>query len=336
MTVGNLNNTIQRIPIKPACDGYYLRWWYNGWHYWFFLPGKITTRTEGEKYFTLGTQVLTMGTGNITYEQCEAIKTIKNTKEVYLYTITGWANVRLEPGSIQVYNNSVDAYEIELTVIVGSRTKSENPYSPVIPIPVEPPHVDPDIEITDCINGQIWLSKNYASSYPGSKVYNNDEANRTVYGGLYTWNQIMSSGFCPVGFHVPSLAEWQKLIDTAGGDAVGSNLKEIGTTNWLTPNEGATGMFSFNIRGGGSAIPSGVFQDLKARATFWTSDVVYHPWGVYAKFINFYSEYDYCANFEALTSHYFSVRLIKDDPCDVIPYSGDGALYNWYTAKGIV
>jgi len=73
-----------RILIKKPCNGYYLRWWYNGWHYWFFLPGTLTFNTEGEKYVTLGTQKVAMGSGQVDEGQIAAIRTIMNSREVYI------------------------------------------------------------------------------------------------------------------------------------------------------------------------------------------------------------------------------------------------------------
>jgi hypothetical protein len=112
MIIGYKNNIPQRITIKKPCQGYYLRWYYNGWHYWFFLPGRLSLITEGEKYRTIGTKSVMMGTGQITYEQCQAIRTLLNTREVYILTSYGWRNVRIEPGSIITYDNQVNGYEV--------------------------------------------------------------------------------------------------------------------------------------------------------------------------------------------------------------------------------
>ena len=54
------------IPISRRCDGYYLRWYYNGWHYWLFRPGSIVVVTDGENYRTLGTKQMTIGSSQLT------------------------------------------------------------------------------------------------------------------------------------------------------------------------------------------------------------------------------------------------------------------------------
>jgi hypothetical protein len=49
--------------------------------------------------------------------------------------------------------------------------------------------------------------------------YNNDLANSSIYGKLYNWYAVNDPrGIAPVGWHVPSYAEWTKLTDCLGGD----------------------------------------------------------------------------------------------------------------------
>ena len=270
--VGIQGDIIQRIPIKKACQGYYLRWYYNGWHYWNFLPGRNNLLTEGENYRTIGTQKINMGSGQISLSQIEALRTIMNTREVYILTDYGWRNIRIEPGSLTVKNNFINGYEFEFVAIIGSRDVSVTGYSPVQDVPYISPEPDPDIcEIS--LGTQIWMCKNYEGNYPGSKVYNNDEANRTIYGGLYTFNMIKESGFCPVGWHVPTLAEWQILVDFLGGALVaGGKLKMTGTSVWNAPNTGATNESGF------TALPTGFryrlngnFNNAGELVYFWSS-----------------------------------------------------------------
>jgi len=63
--------------------------------------------------------------------------------------------------------------------------------------------------------------------------YDNDEVNCDEYGGLYQWNEAMQytteegvRGICPDGWHIPTYAEFEKLIDAVNED--GNALKEIG------------------------------------------------------------------------------------------------------------
>lgn len=312
-----------RIPISRRCNGYYLRWYYNGWHYWLWHPGRIGFITEGEKYRTLGTQILTIGSGQITEEQVRSLRTIKNTREINIYTDSGWGVVRLIPGSVITYNNQIHGYEVEITIIIGSKQISKDGFSPAISIPV----VDPSYEYceTMCIGDQVWMCKNYDSNYPGNRVYNNDEDNRVEYGGLYKHSQVMASGFVPAGWKVPTIAEWTTLITECGGvlDA-GGELKEIGTDHWLTA--GGLGTYGFSAVGGGRyGFLLGVgtqYHYLKTYGFFWAQD----------GFIRM--DHDSAAITVGagiiLPNEYYSVRLLSTGIC--VPYAGSGILYNWYIA----
>jgi uncharacterized protein (TIGR02145 family) len=582
MIIGYLNNIPQKIAIKRPCQGYYLRWWYNGWHYWFFKPGKQSLNTEGEKYRTIGTKSISIGTGQITYDQCSAIRTIMNTREVYIFTSDGWKNISIAPGSLVIFDNQVNGYEVELSIKIGSKEISVTGFSPVEIIPndicnwflpsqdevlamynelhlyavggfasagywtssetsaigvnfvsfstgavlgslksaslrvrscraftstknynlrdigeaggfvfwksgnnyleASPTdlsqyiwsnitneeigttgtaigtgqsntlaiinqtgnandwylpsrdeliaiytelkakgiggfrnsaywsssesnatnaiyinfsgggaaapfskagalfvavcrfftsvinynlgdggpaggnifwksgnnylegkhlstiglhawsnitnaaigitntgigtglansnaivgqashidsaakecldhdnsyiHIDSAAKICDdycsepdicgiTIGSQIWMCKNYDSAFPGSKVYNDDEANRTLYGGLYTYSQVNTPGFCPNGWHVPTLDEWNELITYLGGIIVaGGHLKEAGLTYWGAPNTDADNSSGFGARAGGGYI-NGVFFDLKITCWMWAVNPAY-------------------------------------------------------------
>ncbi|MBU3714493.1 MAG: hypothetical protein FGM46_06040, partial [Ferruginibacter sp.] len=84
--------------------------------------------------------------------------------------------------------------------------------------------------------------------------YNND---KTTYvnnkmGALYNWYAINpatngNKNVCPVGWHVPTDAEWTTLTDFLGSTSVaGGKMKSTGTQYWLSPNTGATNSSSWS------------------------------------------------------------------------------------------
>lgn len=274
-----------------------------------------------------------MSSGQINYNQCQAIRTILNAIDIYIWTDAGWKSTRLERDSVVVYDNRVSGYEIEFVMIMGSRHISPTGFSPVEDIPIFP---DP-VWISTCVNGnivigtQVWSSCNYDINYPSSKVYDNDEGNRALYGGLYTWNQITASGFCPSGWHVPTVAEWDTMITFIGGAATaGTKLKEAGHTYWDPVNTG-TDDYLFAARGSGYGSGGG-FNALNVTGDFWTADQFSASDGYMYRLWN---DQIYITDSHFVKGTYLAVRLVRDTP-PTIADTGFGALYNWYAATGVI
>jgi uncharacterized protein (TIGR02145 family) len=104
---------------------------------------------------------------------------------------------------------------------------------------------------------------------------NNNPANDAIYGKLYNWyavNDTAHGGLAPLGYHVPSYAEWDILIDSLGGDTVaGGKLKEVGLCHWLSPNTDATDQVLFTALPGGFRGGNGSFGSVGANGQWWTS-----------------------------------------------------------------
>jgi uncharacterized protein (TIGR02145 family) len=121
------------------------------------------------------------------------------------------------------------------------------------------------------IGNQVWMKRNWDYPYPGSKVYDNLETNRAIYGGLYTWEQIQSPDFCPTGWHIPTMAELNALIIYLGNAGVaGGRMKESGTGHWFSPNEGADDQSGFKGLPGGML--DSIFKELGSKGKIWISN----------------------------------------------------------------
>jgi uncharacterized protein (TIGR02145 family) len=105
---------------------------------------------------------------------------------------------------------------------------------------------------------------------PAWCYYDDDSKNGDKYGRLYNWYAVADArGLCPVGWHVPSDAEWTLLINYLGGDsAAGEKMR---STNGWKNNGNGTNQSAFSglpagIRGG-----DGVFYGVGDYGFCWSS-----------------------------------------------------------------
>lgn len=99
------------------------------------------------------------------------------------------------------------------------------------------------------------------------------------YGRVYTDGAVVDTrGLAPKGWHVPSMEEYQQMLEFLGGtkgaiqgDIIGFMLKEKDTAYWnLYPPYLETNSSGFAARGGGCRNPIGLYKRLKDEAQFAT------------------------------------------------------------------
>jgi uncharacterized protein (TIGR02145 family) len=81
-----------------------------------------------------------------------------------------------------------------------------------------------------------WV-KSRDNKQPAWCYYNNDSANGAKYGKLYNWYAVIDPrGLAPVGYHIPSDAEWTVLTDYLGGEVTaGAKMKnKSGWNSYMT------------------------------------------------------------------------------------------------------
>ncbi|MFN8257402.1 MAG: fibrobacter succinogenes major paralogous domain-containing protein [Bacteroidales bacterium] len=119
------------------------------------------------------------------------------------------------------------------------------------------------------INGAFCWPKNDMTNY------------KKDYGALYNWPAIdgLSNGnknICPVGWHVPTIDEWEILASYLGGPLIaGEKLKETGTDHWLYNYRCAINLTGF------SALPGGYreggneyFNMMGEQCIFWSASAL--------------------------------------------------------------
>lgn len=114
--------------------------------------------------------------------------------------------------------------------------------------------------------------------------YDNNANNSIASGRLYNWYAANDDRIiAPLGWHVPSDAEWTILTTYLGGENVaGGKLKEIGTTHWQSPNTDATNESGFTAIQGGYLDRSGIFNEFETKCFWWSSTTFYDNYNEYA------------------------------------------------------
>jgi uncharacterized protein (TIGR02145 family) len=142
------------------------------------------------------------------------------------------------------------------------------------------------------IGTQSWLSENLNT---GIQVISNQsepedngviekycwgdlKSNCDTYGGLYWWDEMMAygpsdtsslgitQGICPEGWHLPTLKEWDVLIEFLGGYEVAGTKLKSESTLW-DPNTIATNESGFSLLPGGATFST----RLGSYGRVWTS-----------------------------------------------------------------
>jgi uncharacterized protein (TIGR02145 family) len=145
------------------------------------------------------------------------------------------------------------------------------------------------------IGTQVWLVQNLKTTHyrngdplvSGGKSFNgmatdtsgaylnygNSDSIVKIYGRLYNfWAGTDPRGIAPLGFHVPSDAEWSVLEAFLGNDTLtGGKLKESGTLHWKNPNLFATNSSGFTAIPAGSWASAIGFVGLGYWNSLWTS-----------------------------------------------------------------
>jgi uncharacterized protein (TIGR02145 family) len=156
------------------------------------------------------------------------------------------------------------------------------------------------------IGSQTWMAENLNIKTNNSWCYGDKSSNCSKYGALYTWDD--ARGVCPSGWHLPTINEWDELINSTGDSATaGTKLKSKswnGTDNLgFKALPGGYGIFASSTR---------LYYSAGSRGTWWTANSMPIGGISYGRMMDTDSAhvFDNTA-FKDLHFHY-SVRCVKD------------------------
>lgn len=179
-----------------------------------------------------------------------------------------------------------------------------------------------NLEVTHYRNGdtipQVQDSIIWASLTTGAwRYYLNNTATGAVYGKLYNWYAINDSrGIAPIGWHIPTNAEWATLTDNclsdpsiAGGKMKTKGIAQDGTGLWQISNNTSTNSSGFSAIPAGYCIANGTYINLGI-AAFWWSITPYDANTAWLKEVDISSDYIYGIHNDKKIGA--SVRCIKN------------------------
>ena len=138
------------------------------------------------------------------------------------------------------------------------------------------------------------------------------------YGYLYSY-QVTYNSICAANAHIPSVAEYNTLLNYLGGVSVSAGkLKEVGTSHWQSPNTGATNSVGFALLPAGYRDSLGNYESLTQYAYLLTSDLQHifgYDYNVKTIMNYWYSAETDIGQVPALPNSYgLPIRLIIDTP----------------------
>jgi len=207
-----------------------------------FLPPRMTAAQR--------TAITSPATGLLVYQT-------DSPKGFYYYTGTSWEGLADYGANSACIDYDGNSYK---TVIIGnSEWMAEN---------LRVTHFNDGYGIAYTTNSTDWAN----ATYPAYCWYNNDEVSNSKFGVIYNWYTVNSThNICPVGWHVPTYAEWNALELFLGGvNSAGGKMKSL-TGLWQSPNTDATDVSGLGALPGGFRTGTGPFSSLNLNSNQWSS-----------------------------------------------------------------
>lgn len=157
--------TLAEITAKIQCpnyDGYFLRWYFNGWHSFYFSAGDEQLTTSGKWHNTESITKVSIGAAGLTESEIRAIRTMLFANRVEVLLQDGWKNVVIDSTTLKIYNSNVNGFRCDFGITIYAKVAD---YTPVVPpiIVTENVRITPegDIRITPENDTRVVNSGDY-------------------------------------------------------------------------------------------------------------------------------------------------------------------------------
>ncbi len=207
--------------------------------------------------------------------------------------------------------SGLDAFAAALNAAAAQSTAKSGSATPVVSSFRDPR--DGKTYKTVKIGNQVWMAENlnYKVGFFAkgkSKCYDNEESNCNKYGVLY--DLATAETVCPVGWHLPTKAEWEVLMVAVGGYKTdGKHLKaKSGWDSYEGKDGNGLDTYGFSAMPGGYGGIHGDFGGVGSIGQWWTSSGEYAKHGRTMRNSREYG--DWYSGYARATL--FSVRCVKN------------------------
>ena len=192
--------------------------------------------------------------------------------------------------------------------------------------------IDGNVYKTVTIGEQVWMAENlrvtkFNDGTDIKLVEDNKEWRNTAteafswyendsslfgsqYGALYNGYAAQNRNLCPTGWHVPSVNDFTKLIETLGDTlTAGGKLKSIDLSQWHKPNEKADNSSHFSALPAGMRYFEGTFSSASYFTGYWSSTEINADTAIFVSLSYLNSKVVLGENSKNTG---FSVRCVKD------------------------
>lgn len=298
---GSTNYQPSLKAIDNSVDGNWPTGW-NGTNEMKFDMRPVGTLT-GSNFYGYGTEASLWGNwpgtsvpsniGNIAFNQTGTAVSVSDTLKYFAMSVRLVRN-RNYAGSVEIGGRQYP------TTIIGNQqwiTESLDFQFNGLTVGGSPSYSDP------CANYFSNNARNGLNGGTGAR-----------YGLMYNWAAVQYitdhlADLVPSGWHIPTAAEWDTLINAVGGSSVaGRNLKS--TSRWGSEAYGGTGEYGFIALPGGVMNSSGQFQNDVNRGYYWTATSDTSTTAKDIEFINNQNSLSTSTTLDKSSGCY--IRLVKD------------------------
>jgi len=124
------------------------------------------------------------------------------------------------------------------------------------------------------IGEKEWFAQNLDFDLAEMSWYYDNNPQNSLYGKLYAGKAltINQQGICPETWHIPTIEEWNDLIENSGGlKTVGKNLKDSSPLYWRTSNMARSNDSGMTVLPAGSRDSKPSYANMGKYTFFWTS-----------------------------------------------------------------